>query len=60
MASTTLEKARIEAEVSEPEVVTERSGSILRVHNESRGQEKRDDGLHVYGDCGPAQRRRQG
>ena len=31
MASTTLEKARGEAEVSEPEVVTERSGGILRV-----------------------------
>ena len=31
MASTTLEKARGEAEVSEPEVVTERPGGILRV-----------------------------
>jgi enoyl-CoA hydratase/carnithine racemase len=31
MISPTLEKARNEAEVAEPEVVTERSGSILRV-----------------------------
>ena len=31
MISPTLEKARNEPEVAEPEVVTERSGSILRV-----------------------------